>query len=142
MIDQCPGWLTHTLSKPSSMATLAHSLAYPDRVFLFFCHHKVIMEKMIWPHKTIPRWTIFIMSHLVVHHHGLTSRRFFAEKYFCNSILDAYYLLSFGVAWPRWPGISVVWCTHVFPHFASFSVSLHLVWQPDSLINMDGTILL
>ena len=26
------------------------------------------------------------------------------------------------------------------PHFASFFVSLDLIWQPDSLINMDGTI--
>ena len=29
----------------------------------------LIMEKMVWPHKTIPRWPILIMCHLVVHHH-------------------------------------------------------------------------
>ena len=48
-------WPTQTLSKPSSMATLAHSLTCPDRVFPFFCQHKYT-EKAVWPHKTIPRW--------------------------------------------------------------------------------------
>ena len=32
------------------------------------------------------------------------------------------------------------WCMSVLCTFTSFSVSLDLVWQPGSLINMDGTI--
>ena len=50
---------------------------------------------------------------------GLTPRRFSAKKYICYSI--------FGLVLP-------------YSYIASFSVSIDLVWQPDCLNNMDGTI--
>ena len=37
-------WLAHTLSKPSSMATLARSLACPDRVSVFLPPQILITE--------------------------------------------------------------------------------------------------
>ena len=46
-----------------------------------------------------------------------------------------YICFSSGVAWH----IASMVHTHFSMHFASFSISLNIVWQPDSLINMDGS---
>ena len=77
--------LTHTLSKPSSMANLARSLSYPDHVFPFSSITNN-NRKAVWPSKTIPHWLILIMFYLVVHHHWTNPVRFSAEKYIGYSI--------------------------------------------------------
>ena len=125
--------LTHTVSKSSSMATLAHSLACPDHVFSFLPPQ--IMAKSAWPRKAIPRWPhhwpILIMFYLVVHHHWINPRNIL---YICHSIFGCLSnCFSSGIAIPH--SAHTFFCT-----FASFSVSFDLIWQPGSLIIMDGTI--
>ena len=78
--DRLMLWLIHILSKPSSVATLARSLACPDHVF-HFLPPQIITEKVDWPCKTIPRWPrrwpFLIISYLVVHHHWINPRNIF-----------------------------------------------------------------
>ena len=123
-------WPTQTLSKPSSMATLAHSLTCPDHVFPFFCHHKYT-EKAIWPRKTTPRWPrcwpILNMCYLVVHHHWFNPWNILWEIHLSFHLRMCIYLLFF-------------WCYHYsmvhmhfsFHTFTSFSVILDIIWQPGS----------
>ena len=74
------------------------------------------------------------MSYLVVHHHWINGRNILWEVHltFHFRMLSYNYLVLFWCC-------HIVWLTCVFHTFASFYVSLELVWQPGSLINMDGT---
>ena len=82
-------WLTHTLSKSSSMATLARSLACPDRIWT-----QIVTEKVVWPCSTIPfwlhHWPILVMSYLVVHHHWINARNILWEIHLWFHFRSAY----------------------------------------------------
>ena len=110
------------------MATLGHSLACPDHVFHFSATTNN-NGKAIWPHKTIPRWPILIMSYLVVTT-GLTTGRF-SEKYILSFYFRMCIYSLFFWCYHK------LWCTtyqhYLICTFASFSVSLDLIWQPGLL---------
>ena len=78
---------------------------------------------------------LLIMPYPVVHHHCINPRKILWEIHFAILFLDAYLFIFSGVT------INYGAHTSIFFHTsASFSVSLNLIWQPGSLINMDGTI--
>ena len=84
--------------------------------------------KVVWPHNNISRWPILIMSYLVVTT-GLTTRRF-SEKYILSFYFRMRIYSLFFWCYHK------LWCTSISifcQYFASFSVSLDLVWQPGFL---------
>ena len=99
------------------MATLGHSLACPDCVFRFTATTNN-NGKAIWPHKTIPRWPILIMSYLVITT-GLTTRRF-SEKY----ILSFYFWMCIYSLF-FWC-YHKLWCTHI-SIFSSVLLQVYLL---------------
>ena len=69
-------WPTHTVSKPSSIATLACSLTCPDQVFRFFYHHKINNNRKRWSGHTrlyfagpVAGRLLLCLIYLVVHYH-------------------------------------------------------------------------
>ena len=67
------------------------------------------------------------------HHHWINPQNILWEIHLSFHFRQDAYLFAFLLVLPH-----SIWCTCVFRTFASFSVSLDLVWQPDSLINMHG----
>ena len=85
-------WLTHTLSKPSSMATLARSLTCQDRVFRFSATKIIITTEKRSGHPRlylVGRFLLCLILWFVTT--GLTPKRF-SEKYILSfySVSDAY----------------------------------------------------
>ena len=122
-------WLTHTLSKPPSIAQQVAS-----HVQTMFSHFSATTDngKSLGKSSLVMQdWLIQLcMSYLAVHHHWINPQNILWE------VRTATYLIFFYCC-------HIVRCTCVFPHFcnfASFSVSLHLIWQPGSLINIDVTL--
>ena len=135
-----------TLSKPSSMATLANSLACPD-CFSVFIPRQIIKEKAVWPcksEKTTPHWPhrsccrlvdFYYMSYLVVHHHWINPRNILCEIHLLFHFRMHIYLLFFSVVLP----CSMVHAS--FPHFRMFLLAVTSFGSLAlSVINMDDTI--
>ena len=118
------------------MATFVRSLTCPDCAYRFSATTNNNEKSGLAMQDYIPHWPrcwpILITCYLVVHHHWINPRNTLREIHLSFHFRMCIYLLSYGVA--------IYGCSCVFCTFASFSVSLNLIWQPGSLINMDGTI--
>ena len=94
---------------------------------------------MVWSCKIIPhwprRWPILISYVLSCSSSPLDE----PLEYPLRSTFDIPFFICIAIYLIFFWCCNIVWCTCVFHTFASFSVSLELVWQPGSLINMDGT---
>ena len=87
-------WLTHTLSKPSSMTTLCMQPRMFRPCFSIFLPPQIITEKVVWSRKTIPRWPrswlILIMSYFVVHHYWINPQKILWEMHLSFHFWSAY----------------------------------------------------
>ena len=126
--------LIHKLSKPSSMAMLAHR---PDRVFPF------LSTTNNWEKQSsslaIQDYTSLADSYYVLSY-SLSPLDYPPEDFLRNTSVipfsNAYYLLFFWCC-------HILWCTHAFLHFCkSFSVIASTLFSSLALwmINMDDTI--
>ena len=95
-------WLTHILSTPSSIATLAPRLACPYHVFcLSDTTNKNRKSDLATQDSWHRRWPILIMFYLVVHHHWIYPRNILWKIHFIQfSDPMCIYLL-------------LLWCCHM-----------------------------
>ena len=84
------------------------------------------MEKTVWACKIIAcwphRWLILIMFYLVVHHHWINPQNILLKIHLSFYFRMHIYLFFFWCC-------HIVWCKSILCAFASFSVSLNLIWQ-------------
>ena len=128
VIDQCSGKFTHGASLPPWLPL--HIALHVQTIFFHFSATTNINNgKMVWP-LAAQDYPSLVNSYYV----SSCSLSLWTNlrKILCRETnVSFHFLLVLS-------GIQLVWWTHIFIHFASFSVILHLVWQPD-LINMDGS---